>query len=553
MKIQNVFLTVLLFGGISSVVQAESRLLARWSFDSVLTDDKGKPFIEDVSGNGNVLQFSVKENEDVLGQTAGGRSLEIARKEFAVPFSAPLPYADLSKSWRIEMKVRCDLPGTEQVFLCKEGARGALWGDLSIGYDNSLFQYFLEVTDAGGNPVRVLAGERMEPGKWYMLEAEGRYDAAGDKSVITFSAESLSNGSKGKAASAEFMGALLPKRAGRWIIGRGYPGGFPNSLAVLQGAVADIAVFGEGNDRRPGENPLFGDKFTADPAVTIIDGTAYAYVGEDKAAPGGWFTMPHWLCYSSKDMKHWTAHGPVLAAADFPEANPDGAWAAQVVEHGGKFYFYVTLDDRRTGRHMIDVAVGDSPLGPFRPARPAGSPLITDEMTTDSHRWNADIDPTVMIDDDGTPWMAWGNGDCYMVKLSKNMIDLDGPIIKVPLRNYSEGPWLFKRNGIYYNIYAADAPGVQPEQICYSTATSIHGPWHYRGFITGSARHGFTIHPSVVELGGQWYFFYHDGAYELQGQPGGDCRRQVCVERLYFNSDGTIRPITLTAEGISRD
>lgn len=31
-------------------------------------------------------------------------------------------------------------------------------------------------------------------------------------------------------------------------------------------------------------------------------------------------------------------------------------------------------------------------------------------MTTDSHRANADIDPTIFIDDDGTPWMAWGNG-----------------------------------------------------------------------------------------------------------------------------------------------
>lgn len=308
MKIQNVFLTAILFVGIFSVVQAESRLLARRSFDCVLADDKGKPFIEDVSGNGNVLRFIVKENESVLGQAADGRSLEIARKEFTAPFSVPLPYADLSKSWRIEMKVRCDLSGTGQVFLCKEGAGGDLWGDLSIGYDNSLFQYFLVVTDAGGSPVRVPAGERVESEKWYRLKAEGRYAAAGDKSVITFSAEPLSSGSKGKAASAEFKGALSPKRAGRWITGRGYPGGFPNSLAVLQGAVADISIFGEGNDRRPGGNPLFGDKFTADPAVTVIGGTAYAYAGEDKAAPGGWFTMPHWLCLFIE--RHEALDGP---------------------------------------------------------------------------------------------------------------------------------------------------------------------------------------------------------------------------------------------------
>jgi beta-xylosidase len=172
-------------------------------------------------------------------------------------------------------------------------------------------------------------------------------------------------------------------------------------------------------------------------------------------------------------------------------------------------------------------------------------------MTTDSHRPNADIDPTIFIDDDGTPWMAWGNGDCYMVKLKRNMVEIDGPITKVPYRNYSEGPWLFKRGDLYYNVYAADAPGEQAEQICYSTAKKITGPWTYGGFITGTAKHGFTIHPSVNEFKGQWYFFYHDGSYTLNGTPGGDCRRQVCVEYLYFNPDGSIKPITLTTEGVS--
>jgi beta-xylosidase len=271
-------------------------------------------------------------------------------------------------------------------------------------------------------------------------------------------------------------------------------------------------------------------------------------MGHDMATPGGWFNMSEWLCYSTTDMKNWKAHGQVLAAKDFANANSWAAWAAQVVEKDGKYYFYVTLD-RKEG-HFITVAVGDSPTGPFTEARP-GQPLITDDMTTDSHRWNSDIDPTVFIDDDGTPWMAWGNGDFYMVNLNRNMVKLDGPITKVPFRNVAEGPWLFKRGDLYYNVYAADAPGTQSEQICYSTAPKITGPWTYGGFVTGAAKHGFTIHPSVIEFKGQWYFFYHDGAYALNGTPGGDCRRQVCVEYLYFNPDGSIKPITLTNEGVS--
>ena len=77
--------------------------------------------------------------------------------------------------------------------------------------------------------------------------------------------------------------------------------------------------------------------------------------------------------------------------------------------------------------------------------------------------------------DDGTPWMAWGNGDCYMVRLKKNMIELDGEIKKVPLRNYSEGPWLFKRGNLYYNVYASDAPGVQTEQMASMSSKCLCG------------------------------------------------------------------------------
>ena len=53
------------------------------------------------------------------------------------------------------------------------------------------------------------------------------------------------------------------------------------------------------------------------------------------------------------------------------------------------------------------------------------------------------------------------------------------------------------------------------------------------------------------EFKGQWYYIYHDGSYSQNGEPGGDCRRSVCAEYLYFNADGTIRFIPLTQEGLS--
>jgi beta-xylosidase len=323
-----------------------------------------------------------------------------------------------------------------------------------------------------------------------------------------------------------------------------------NNLRAVCPLLLAVAVAGQAFTAvAKAANPLFRDTFTADPSTLVVGDTLYCFAGHDAAVGRQFFTMPDWLCYSTKDMKNWTPHGAIMKSEDFAYARPNSAWAAQMIEKDGKFYFYVTLQRNNVNEHCLAVAVADNPLGPFKDAR--GTPLVTDGMTTDSRRPNADIDPTVFIDTDGTAWLAWGNGDCYLVKLKPNMIEMDGPIRKLDITPYySEGPWLYKRGNLYYNIFAVDVPGTQPEQIGYATAPSVEGPWTYRGLLTGPAKIGFTIHPAVVEFQGRSYFFYHDGSTTLNGQTGGDCRRSVCVEYLEYNSDGTIKPITQTAEGI---
>lgn len=572
-------ISTLALASVSNNVFCQSEVLAHWRFETVMhlkgdstsTSIVGQslgglenvllstpPYVFDESGKGNYLQLRGGKSspnvfsDDVPTSQVNGqpntRSLALKTGEYLVPFNRPLAYYDMQKSWAIEASLKCNLLGTEQVYLCKEGAKGQLAGDLSIGFDNMYKKYFVEVMCADGVPRRIVAGDDVEEGKWYDVRAQANYDSKSGQTLLRFEVKLSGQANFGKSSTMSFKGSALNRNAGMWVIGRGFPGGFPNSLQVLDGAIDEVKITGEAMPRVAGQNPLFTDFFTADPAMTVIGNTVYAYVGQDAASVGGWFNMPNWLCYSTTDMKNWKAHGSVLAAKDFVNANAGSAWAAQVVEKDGKYYYYVTLD-RKEG-HFITVAVGDTPTGPFKEALP-GKPLITDDMTKDSHRWNSDIDPTVLIDTDGTPWMAWGNGDCYMVKLKPNMVEIDGPVTKVPFRNYSEGPWLFKRGDLYYMVYAADAPGVQAEQIAYSSAKKITGPWTYGGLLTTSAKYGFTIHPSVIEFKNQWYFFYHDGSYTLNGAPGGDCRRQVCAEYLYFNPDGSIKPITLTTEGVS--
>lgn len=572
-------LSTLVLALVINNVFCQSEVLAHWNFEQIkhlradsvsapvvgqplTASDRGpaepQPYVFDQSGKGNFLQVrgnrpspNVFSDNVPTAQVDGKpntRSLILKNSEYVVTFDRSLAYYDMQKSWTIEASLKCNLLGTEQVYLCKEGARGRLAGDVSIGFDNMYKKYFVEVMCADGVPRRIVAGDDVEAGKWYDVRAQANYDSKSGQTLLRFEVKLSGQANFGKSSTMSFKGSALNRNAGMWVIGRGFPGGFPNSLQVLDGAIDEVKITGEAMPRVAGQNPLFTDFFTADPAMTVIGNTVYAYVGQDVASVGGWFNMPNWLCYSTTDMKNWKAHGSVLAAKDFVNANGGASWASQVVEKDRKYYDYVTLDGK--DGHFITVAVSDSPTGPFKEALP-GKPLITDDMTKDSHRWNSDIDPTVLIDTDGTPWMAWGNGDCYMVKLKRNMVEIDGPVTKVPFRNFSEGPWLFKRADLYYMVYAADAPGVQAEQIAYSSAKKITGPWTYGGLLTTSAKYGFTIHPSIIEFKNQWYFFYHDGSYTLNGSPGGDCRRQVCAEYLYFNPDGSIKPITLTTEGVS--
>ena len=291
------------------------------------------------------------------------------------------------------------------------------------------------------------------------------------------------------------------------------------------------------------DNPIITDTFTADPAALVVGDTVYLYVGHDQANPNQGYTMHEWLCYSSKDMVNWESLGSPLKPTDFEWAS-DGAWAAEVEEKDGRYYWFVTTDWKEDGKKAIGVAVSDSPTGPFKDA--IGKPLITRNMTPDygNHGWE-DIDPTVYTDDDGTSYLFWGNRTCYYAKLKPSMIELDGPIHKVDVPTFEEAPWIHKRGDIYYLTYASDFP----EKVAYATSDKITGPWTPRGLVAEGAGNSNTIHPAIIHFKGKDYFFYHTG---MMPRPmmGGSFRRAVCIDYLHYNDDGTMQLVVQTSKGV---
>jgi len=287
------------------------------------------------------------------------------------------------------------------------------------------------------------------------------------------------------------------------------------------------------------DNPVVQTIYTADPAPLVHDDTFYLYTGHDEDG-ATFFTMKEWRVYSSTDLANWTDHGSPLDLTAFKWAKSD-AWAAQVIERNGKFYYYVTVS-QQNGGYAVGVAVADSPTGPFIDV--LGKPLVANNGARA-------IDPTVFIDDDGQAYMYWGNSSLWYVKLNEDMLSYSGNIEQVDLSKgfgpggestFTEGAWLYKREGLYYMLYAA---GGIPEHIAYSTAPTPTGPWTYRGVVMPQQGASFTNHPALIDYKGNSYFVYHNGA--LPG--GGGYARSVAIERFDFNADGTIPSMNMTTTG----
>ena len=317
------------------------------------------------------------------------------------------------------------------------------------------------------------------------------------------------------------------------------------------------------------DNPITQTYYTGDPAPMVTsDGIFYCYTGHDEdiienayGQDYSFFTMKDWRAYSSTDMVNWTDQGTVLKLSDFSWAdqNDARAWASQVIERNGKFYFYVCAvvsseyknSAGVNGYFGIGVAVSDRPDGPF--VDPLGKPLICGAAR--------DIDPTVWIDDDGQAYLYYGQDPIRYVLLNEDMISYDesiGIISEKPtdigLEGYVEGPWFYSRitDGgakLYYMIYAG---GGGSEDIRYATSNSPTGPWNYGGVIMepgtiaavddGKVHSSFTIHAGIVDYKGHSYFIYHNAAL-ANGQ---GYHRSTCIEEFNYNSDGTIPLMNMT-------
>ena len=259
--------------------------------------------------------------------------------------------------------------------------------------------------------------------------------------------------------------------------------------------------------------------------------------------------------FSSPDLVNWTKHSRILDSTAIKWAKR-AMWAPAIVEKDGRYFLFFGANDIHDDKKEvggIGVAVADNPAGPFRDY--LGKPLVGQ-----IHNGAQPIDQFVYKDKDGQYYLIYGGwGHCNIARLKDDFTGFlpfpDGTTYReITPKNYVEGPIMFTRNGTYYFMWSEGGWTGPDYSVAYATASSPFGPFERVGKILQQdpAVAKGAGHHSVIQVPGQsgasddWYIVYHRRPLtETDGN-----HRETCIDRLYFDEKGAIKPVKITVEGV---
>ena len=338
------------------------------------------------------------------------------------------------------------------------------------------------------------------------------------------------------------------------------------ALVVITAIFIPIGVFAaevQLPELLPNGNPLVNAIYTADPSAHVWPtepDKLYLYPSRDQDPAQGCDLMDKYHVYSTVDMVNWVDEGEIINSDEVAWGRSAGGfmWAPDAAYKDGTYYFFFPHPTGSSWGSTWEVGVATSkyPNKDFVDQGPVKGATTRSDYTSESNRRDGMIDPNVFFDDDGTPYMFIGGSQhLYYGEMTPDLLSMKGEdkeaLIRIPsaqVPNYHEGPWVFKRNGIYYLTYpgaSTTVDGKRSDRMLYSTSDSVHGPWVPRGYFHNPVNTGDTSHGSVVQFKGRWFLFYHNA--ELSGGTGNI--RSVAMDELFFNEDGTIQMVVQTATG----
>lgn len=300
-------------------------------------------------------------------------------------------------------------------------------------------------------------------------------------------------------------------------------------------------------------NPVL-DGYYADPEILYSEKTNKFYIYPTTDGTAGWASSS-FKTFSSDDLVNWEDEGEILVLGKDVAWSDRNAWAPAIIEKKisegyYKYYYYFTASQK------IGVAVANDPTGPFLDS---GKPLIDSKPSGVTS--GQEIDPDVFTDPvTSKSYIYWGNGYLAVAELNDDMVTVKEGTARVitPSDNtFREGIYVFYRKGVYYFFWSEDDTGSENYKVRYGVSDSPAGPIYIPDDNiviqknTDKQIYG-TGHCSVLQMPGkedEWYIVYH-----RFGRPRVDpsgYRREVCIDKLEFNENGSVIQAIPTLEGIS--
>ncbi len=293
-------------------------------------------------------------------------------------------------------------------------------------------------------------------------------------------------------------------------------------------------------------NPVI-QGYYADPEILYAEKTGKYYLYPTSDGFHGWNGY-RFKVFSSDNLKNWKDEGVMLdLKRDAPWAAAN-AWAPCIIERktdqGYRYYYYYS------GAKNIGVAVGEHPTGPFTDL---GRPLIP----RDSIR-GQEIDPDVFHDPVSDKYfLYWGNAYMRVAELNDDMTSIKPETVKVltPDKTYREGAYVIHRQGKYYFFWSENDTRSEDYRVRYAISDSPVGSLTIPDnnlILAKDTTKGIygTGHHSVIQVPGkdEWYIVYHRFRRpNAKGMGwGAGYNREVCIDRMEFNADGTIRVVEPT-------
>lgn len=300
-------------------------------------------------------------------------------------------------------------------------------------------------------------------------------------------------------------------------------------------------------------NPVIAGYY-ADPEIIFSERDRKFYMYPTSDGFTNW-SGKYFETFSSPDLVNWTAEGTILdLTKDVDWANRN-AWAPTLTEqniNGGYKYFYYF-----TAAQKIGVAVADDPAGPFKDS---GKPLI--DFKPEGITGGQEIDPDVFTDPQtGKNYLFWGNSYLAVAELNEDLVSMDKSSMKVltPDETFREGCEVFFRKGKYYFLWSENDTRDPDYRVRYATSDTPFGPLDIPEenlVIAKDTTLGIyaTGHNSVINVPGtdDWYIVYHRFTRPRgihMGRSAG-YNREVCIDKMEFNEDGSIKPVVPTLTGI---